>query len=119
MKRFATVQATFCAALAALTLLQAPLRAADHGDAPNPSNNQEIDIADVYLFMDPGNADNVILLGTIRGFIAAGENSNFGIFDPNVRYHFEFENTGDTVADKTIDVTFSPRTAQPGPAPRE
>ena len=121
MKRSATIQTTFCAALAALALLQAPLRAADHGDAPIPSNNQEIDIADVYLFMDPsaGNADNVILIATIRGFIAAGENSNFGIFDPNVRYHFEIENTGDTVADKTIDVTFSPRTAQPGPAPRE
>jgi hypothetical protein len=101
--------------LAAFTLGQPALRAADHGDSPVPSNNQEADIADVYFFMDPnaGSTDNVILIATIRGFIAAGENSNFGIFDPGVRYHFEIETDGapDTKADKFIDVTFTPRTA--------
>ena len=100
------------------------LRAADHGDAPVPSNNQEIDIADVFFFLDPNDNDQAVLIATIRGFIAPGENSNFGIFDPNVRYHFELETTGtltepDTKADKFIDVTFSPRTANPGPAGKE
>jgi hypothetical protein len=108
-------------ALAAFSLGNTALQAADHGDAPVPSNNQEVDIADVFVFMDPspGNGDNVILIATIRGFIAAGENSNFGIFDPNVRYRIEVEDTGDTKADKLIDVSFSPRTANPGPATRE
>jgi hypothetical protein len=98
-------------ALIAFTVGQSAVRAADHGDAPVPSNNQEVDIADVYFFLDPNNNDNAVLIATIRGFIAAGENGNFGIFDPAVRYHFELENSGDTKADKTIDVTFTPRTA--------
>ena len=117
-----------CAAAAAVcaTFTPALLRAADHGDSPIPSNNQEVDIADVFLFMDPnmGSTDNVILIVTIRGFIAAGENSNFGIFDPNVRYHFDIETSGtamepDTKPDKTIDITFSPRVAVDGPSPRQ
>jgi hypothetical protein len=36
---------------------------------------------------------------------------NFGIFDPNVTYRFNFENTGDAKPDKSIDVTFSERTS--------
>jgi hypothetical protein len=121
MKRTCSFKSFRFAALsvaAGLTLGQLGVRGADHGDSPVPSNNQEVDIADVFAFMDPsmGNGDNVILIVTIRGFIAAGENSNFGIFDPNVRYHFEIENTGDTKADKFIDVTFSPRTGQQDPA---
>lgn len=106
-------------ALAAIALGHTTAKAADHGDSPVASNNQNGDIADVYAFLDPTNNDNVILIATIRGFIAAGENSNFGIFDPNIRYHFEIENTGDTKADKFIDVTFTPRTGAPpaaGPA---
>jgi hypothetical protein len=105
--------------LAAFSLGQTTTKGADHGDSPVASNNQNADIADVYAFLDPNNNDNVILVATIRGFIAAGENSNFGIFDPNIRYHFEIENTGDTKADKFIDVTFTPRTGAPpatGPA---
>ena len=107
------------AALAAFLVGQPNLRAADHGDSPIASNNQNIDIADLFLFLDPNNNDNVVLIATIRGFIAAGENSNFGIFDPNVRYQFAIENTGDAATDGTIDVTFTPRIAVPGPAPRE
>jgi hypothetical protein len=102
-------------ALAAFGLVTTGLRAADHGDSPVASNNQNGDIADVFAFLDPNNNDNVILIVTIRGFIAAGENSNFGIFDPNIRYRFEIETDGDTKGDKYIDVSFSPRTAIDGP----
>jgi hypothetical protein len=111
-------QAVF-GALAAFGLGISATQAADHGDAPVASNNQNGDIADVYAFLDPNDNDQVVLIATIRGFIAAGENSNFGIFDPNIRYHFEVESTGDTKSDKSIDVTFTPRTANPGPAGKE
>jgi hypothetical protein len=113
-------QVAFCV-LAAFGLSLNATRAADHGDAPVASNNQNGDIADVYAFLDPNDNDQVVLIATIRGFIAAGENGNFGIFDPNIRYHFEIENTGagNTKADKSIDVTFTPRTAVDGPAPRQ
>jgi len=108
-------QAAF-SAFAAFGLGISTTQAADHGDAPVASNNQGVDIADVFAFLDPNDNTKVVLIATIRGFIAAGENSNFGIFDSNVRYHFEIENTGDTKAEKMIDVTFSPRTGEPDPA---
>jgi hypothetical protein len=52
---------------------------------------------------------------TLRGFIASGENNNFGQFDPNVRHRFEIETTGDARADRFINVTFSKRTAGTAP----
>ena len=106
------------AALAALALTVAlvtlltpapPLSAADHGDAPYNSSDQAIDGADAYAFLDPTNNNNVILALTSRGFIAAGENVNFGQFDPAVRYRFELETSGDARPDRFIDVTFSRR----------
>ena len=97
----------------ALALLFTPaprLDAADHGDAPYNSSDQAIDGADAYAFLDPANNNNVILALTSRGFIAAGENVNFGQFDPAVRYRFELETSGDPRPDRFIDVTFSRRT---------
>ena len=94
-------------------------RAADHGDAPGIAGDQGADLADVYFFLDPNDNTKVILIGTLRGFIVPGEAVNFGIFDPTVLYRFEFENTGDAVPDLTLDVTFSERTADPGPPGKE
>src|SRR5947209_1547498 len=95
----------------ALTLTALPARAADHGDAPNVAGDQAADIADAYLFLDPNDNSKLIAIMTVRGFIVPSEAVNFGIFDPNVTYRFNFENTGDAKVDKSIDVTFSPRTS--------
>jgi hypothetical protein len=92
-----------------------PVRAADHGDAPNVSSDQGADIADVYAFLDPNDNDLVTLAMTFRGFISPAEAVNFTNFDPNVLYRFEIENTGDAKPDLFIDVTFSPRTAADKP----
>src|ERR687893_1547107 len=92
-----------------------PLSAADHGDAPYNSSDQAIDGADAYAFLDPTNNNNVVLALTSRGFIAAGENVNFGQFDPAVRYRFELETSGDPRPDRFIDVTFSRRTGATTP----
>ena len=89
----------------------APLQAADHGDAPLAGNDRGADLNDVYLFLDPADNSKLILIMTVHGFIMPGENSNFGIFDPSLRYRFEIENTGDARADGFIDVRFSPRVA--------
>ncbi len=93
-------------------------RAADHGDAPATSNDQAADLADVYFFLDPNDNTKAVLLMTVRGFIVPGEAVNFGIFDPNVHYRFDIENTGDAINDAHYDITFSPRTAVAGPSPR-
>ena len=86
-----------------------PAHAADHGDAPFIAGDQACDIADVYLFLDPNDNTQVFVGATFRGFIASGENVNFGIFDPNVRFRFLIENTGDAAPDDFIDVTFTRR----------
>ncbi len=104
----------FCAALCLLLLPVAQLRAADHGDAPGSSNDLGADINDVYLFLDPNDNSKVIILLTVHGFIAAGENANFGVFDTALRYRLNLEFTGDASADATIDMRFSRRLAVNG-----
>ncbi len=98
-------------ALATPFALPTALRAADHGDGPTAANDQACDIADVFFFLDPNDNTKAIIIGTVRGFIVPSEAVNFGIFDPNVRYRFQIENTGNAIPDKTIDVTFSKRTS--------
>ena len=84
-------------------------RAADHAEAPASAQDAGADIADVYLFLDPADTNNVVMLMTIHGFVAPQENVNLGYFDSEVRYRFELETTGDAKFDSTIDVTFAPR----------
>jgi len=94
-------------------------RAADHGDAPGVAGNQGADLADVYFFLDPNDNSKLVLITTVRGFIVPGEAVNFAIFDPSVKIRLEVENTGDEKADQFIDISFSERTADPGPAGKE
>jgi hypothetical protein len=99
------------AAAIGLSSFAVPLRAADHGDAPALAADQGADIADVYAFLDPNVPANepqqVVIIGTIHGFIVPSEASNFGIFDEDLRYSFHIENTGDSTPDFNIDVTFN------------
>jgi hypothetical protein len=89
--------------------------AADHGDAPIAANNQSTDIADVFAFLDPNDNSRLILGLTVRGFIAAGENANFGIFDQFLQYRFELETTGDARPDQFINITFTSVEGPGGP----
>jgi hypothetical protein len=101
---------------AAILIAPAPqINAADHGDAPIASNDQSTDIADVFAYLDPNDNSKLILAMTVRGFIASGENANFGIFDRFLRYHFDLETTGDFRPDLDINVTFSPPPTSGGP----
>jgi len=109
-------------AIGALTLalggcltIASRIDAADHGDAPFASNNQSTDIADVFAFLDPNDNSKLVLALTQRGFIASGENANFGIFDQFLQYRFELETTGDAEADQFINITFSSVAGSGGP----
>jgi hypothetical protein len=93
--------------------------AADHGDAPNVAGDQAADLADLYFFLDPADNTQAVIIMTVRGFIVPGEAVNFAIFDEKIRYRLAIENTGDTIVDGTIDITFSARTADPGPTGKE
>ena len=100
----------------ALCLSTVPrIHAADHGDAPFAGNNQSTDIADVFAFLDPNDNSKLILAMTQRGFIAAGENANFGIFDQFLQYRLQLETTGDAKPDQFINITFSSVESSGGP----
>jgi hypothetical protein len=107
--------------LLVIAVLLAPatrLEAADHGDAPLTAHDLGADLNDAYMFLDPNDNTRVIMIMTVHGFIVPGENSNFGIFDPALRYRFEIETTGDAKPDKFIDVRFSPRVANAAGVPQ-
>jgi len=92
-----------------------PARAADHGDAPNTDQDPGADIADVFTFLDPNDNTKVVIIGTVHGFIVPGEAGNFAAFDPNVKFRFNLEQTGDAKPDAFIEVTFSERTDSTAP----
>lgn len=94
-------------------------RAADHGDAPNVAGDQAADLGDLYFFLDPNDNTKAVMILTVRGFIVPGEAVNFAIFDPNVKFRFEIENTGDAKPNLFIDVSFDKRSANPGPTGKE
>ena len=93
----------------AIAFSRGALRAADHRDGPRISVDAIADIGDVYFFLDPNDSNRAILTMTIGGFITPSEAVSQAIFDPNVRYQFQIEGTGDAAFDAFINVTFSPR----------
>lgn len=117
MRFFRKPPVVFFTVLLAIAFVMAPATrfdAADHGDAPFVAHDSGADLNDVYFFRDPNDNSRLILIMTVHGFIVPGEASNFGIFDPAMRYRFEIENTGDARPDGAIDVRFSPRVAVGG-----
>ncbi len=91
------------------------VRAADHGDAPFASSYAAGDTNDVYAFLDPNDNSQIVIILTLRGFIAAGENANFGNFDPRILSAIELELTGDAQADLFAFVGFSPQILRTAP----
>ena len=102
--------------LALLLSLSAPsARAADHRDGPIFGGIPPADITDFYSFLDPNDNGQLVVIGALSGFIVPGEALNLGIFDPATRFRFNFENTGDALPDKSITVSFSPKTSPSAP----
>ena len=87
------------------------LPAADYRDGPRISVDTAADIGDLYFFLDPNDNTRAVLTMTVGGFIVPSEAVNQAIFDPNVRYQFQIEGTGDPAFDAFINVTFSRRTS--------
>ncbi len=81
--------------------------ASDHLDSPIVAQDRGADIADVYAFLDPNDNSKAVLLMSTQGFIVSGEHFGMSIFDSNIRYRIEIENTGDAKPDEFIDVTYS------------
>lgn len=62
----------------------------------------------MWAFLDPNDNSKVVLVMSTQGFIVSSEHFGMAIFDHNIRYRFEIENTGDAKPDAFVDVTYSP-----------
>jgi hypothetical protein len=83
-------------------------RASDHIDSPIITQDRGSDLADTFAFLDPNDNSKVVLIMSTQGFVVSGEHFGMAIFDHNIRYRFEIENTGDAKPDAFIDVLYSP-----------
>ncbi len=83
-----------------LAVLSIFLIAADHIDSPSVAGTTT-DIADLYAF-EGSNPDNTVLIATLQGPLAPGDQTNDASFDENVLLEFNIDNTGDFKEDLVI-----------------
>ncbi len=96
-----------CALTAALLPGASKLSASDHIDSPSITQDRGSDLTDTYAFLDPNDNEQVVLIMSTQGFVVSGEHFGMAIFDHNIRYRFEIENTGDAKPDLFVDVVYS------------
>ncbi len=84
------------------------MRASDHIDSPTVAQDRGSDIADVWAFLDPNDNSQAVFIASTQGFIVSGEHFGMVIFDHNIRYRFEIENSGDAKPDLFLDVNYTP-----------
>ena len=82
--------------------------ASDHIDSPIITQDRGADIGDHWSFLDPNDNSKLVMMMSTQGFIVSGEHFGQAIFDHNIRYRFEIENTGDAKPDAFVDVYYSP-----------
>ncbi|MBA2620937.1 MAG: DUF4331 family protein [Acidobacteria bacterium] len=94
-------------ALAVQTIPPTRTSASDHIDSPIITHDRSSDVTDTYAFLDPNDNSKVVLIMSTQGFVVSGEHFGMAIFDHNIRYRFEVENTGDAKPDAFVDVYYS------------
>ncbi len=107
MKKYLSTSFLFLAAVAIAAAFLSTARASDHIDGPQLANDHASDINDMYFFLDPNDNSQVVLVMTINPFLISSEIIGQAIFDHNIRYRFEIENTGDAQTDAFLDVRFT------------
>ncbi len=105
-----TPRASFLAVVACVALSLTGvmrLHASDHIDGPQLAHDHAADINDMYFFLDSNDNSRVVMIMTINPFAISSEIIGQALFDHNLRYRFEIENTGDARTDRFIDVRFT------------
>ncbi len=105
-KKIALAALALTVALALQLTPPTSINASDHIDGPQLANDHASDINDMYFFLDPNDNSKVVLIMTINPFLISSEIIGQAIFDHNLLYRFEIENTGDAAPDRFIDVRF-------------
>ncbi|HXG82620.1 MAG TPA: DUF4331 family protein, partial [Pyrinomonadaceae bacterium] len=106
-KKHSLVAVIMLAIFAFQLTVPVPTRASDHIDGPQLAHDHASDINDMYFFLDPNDNSRVVMVMTINPFLISSEIIGQAIFDHNLRYRFEIENTGDARPDRFIDVRFT------------
>lgn len=83
-----------------LVLASVFLIAADHVDAPAVAGTTT-DIADLYAF-EGDNPNNTVLIATVQGPLAPGDQSNNAQFDEDVMIQFNIDLDNDFIEDRVI-----------------
>ena len=106
-----TLLRTFVLAFTAAAVLSHGVRAGDRQDSPDLENSYfsgQLDLADLYVFRSPTNANNTVLI-LLTAPHAQVVSASY--FDPKARYEFKIDSTEDFKPDLTFRFQFGPPNA--------
>ena len=89
----------------AVAFLPAGAMAADHRESPTADATPEGDITDLFAFLDPNNASQLVLIMDVNPFSLPDE-PNYS-FSPNLLYQFKIANNAYAVEDLVIQAMFT------------
>jgi len=101
---FAPLLGTILAATAALYPFS-QVRASDHRDSPTADANSEGDITDMFAFLDPNDATQLVLIMNVNPFAVPAEKSSYH-YSTHFLYQFKIANDRDLDADLVIQAIF-------------
>jgi len=95
-------------AIAGLTLGAGALTASasSHREAPAIAEDQYVDNTDVYAFISPNNANNLVIVADYVPLLLPTSGPNFYKFSDHARYEVHIDNDGDAVPDIAYRWTF-------------
>ncbi len=79
--------------------------ASDHRDSPTADANAEGDITDVFAFLDPNDASQLVLIMNVNPFSIPAETPSYR-FSPDFLYQFKVAHDQHAVEDLIIQATF-------------
>ncbi len=79
--------------------------ASDHRDSPTADANAEGDITDMFAFLNPNDATQLVLIMNVNPFAVPAEKSSYR-FSTRFLYQFKIANDGDFDADRVIQAVF-------------
>ena len=79
--------------------------AADHKEAPLAQDNPQLDINDLYAFLNPNDPTRLVLAMTVNPFSVPGAATSYRFSEAHL-YRFKIDNNGDALPDHSIDIAF-------------
>jgi hypothetical protein len=107
MRPLRRIQSALVAFVLAGVVLLGPAGAlaSDHRDSPTADANGQGDITDIFAFLDPNDATQVVLIMDVNPFSVPAETPSYS-FSPNFLYQFKIALSEDVVEDLVIQATF-------------